>query len=279
MKIDAHIHITPPEIKAHWQKDIEHEPYLAMLSQNPHYKFAAAEDVIAALDESHFEKAVIFGFGFKDLGLCRLVNDYVIEAVRRFPERLNGFISVSPHTPGMEKEIDRCCSAGLGGIGEIFPDGQGFCIDEQNDTKAIAGACVERNIPLIVHVNEPVGHYYIGKNNIPLQKIERFIENNQELKVVLAHWGGGLFLYEAMPEIRKKFRNVYYDTAATPFLYDNGIYRAALALDLGKKIIFGSDFPLLPPSRYMPALETLADVERDLILGGNALKKLLVTSG
>jgi predicted TIM-barrel fold metal-dependent hydrolase len=77
-----------------------------------------------------------------------------------------------------------------------------------------------------------------------------------------------------MPELRKKFRNVYYDTAATPFLYDNGIYRAALALDLGKKIIFGSDFPLLPPSRYMPALKTLADVERDLILGGNAGKLL-----
>jgi predicted TIM-barrel fold metal-dependent hydrolase len=245
-----------------------------MLSQNPHYKFATAEDVIATLDESHFEKAIIFGFGFKDAGLCRIVNDYVIEKVRQFPERLIGFISVSPHTPGLEKEIDRCHAAGLCGIGEIFPDGQGFCIDEQNDTQAISVACVERNIPLIVHVNEPVGHSYIGKNDIPLKKIERFIENSPELKVILAHWGGGLFLYEAMPELRKKFRNVYYDTAATPFLYDDGIYHSALALGLGEKIIFGSDFPLLTPSRYIPALATLSTAERELILGGNARRLL-----
>jgi predicted TIM-barrel fold metal-dependent hydrolase len=276
MRIDLHVHITPPHIKAHWQKYIEHEPYLAMFSQNPHYKFATAEDVIAALDESHFEKAVIFGFGFRDLGLCRMVNDYVIEKVRQFHERLIGFISVSPHTPGLEKEIDRCCSAGLNGIGEIFPDGQGFCIDENNDTKAIAGACIERNIPLLVHVNEPVGHSYIGKNDVPLKKIERFIENNPELRMVLAHWGGGLFLYEAMPELRQKFRNVYYDTAATPFLYTADIYRAALALGLAEKIIFGSDFPLLPPSRYIPALATLASAERDLILGGNARRLLTI---
>jgi predicted TIM-barrel fold metal-dependent hydrolase len=277
MRIDFHIHITPPEIKTHWQKRIEHEPYLAMLSQNPHYKFATAEDVIAALDESHFEKAVIFGFGFKDLGLCRLVNDYVIEKVRKFPERLIGFISVSPNTPKVEKEIERCCAAGLKGVGEIFPDGQGFRIDEQNDTKTITGACMERQIPLLIHVNEPVGHSYIGKNDIPLKKIERFIENNQELKMVLAHWGGGLFLYEAMPELRKKFRNVYYDTAATPFLFDDGIYHSAFALGLGEKIIFASDFPLLPPSRYIPALATLSIAERELILGGNA-RKLLVGS-
>jgi predicted TIM-barrel fold metal-dependent hydrolase len=274
MRIDFHIHITPPEIKAHWQRYIENEPYLAMLSQNPHYKFATAEDVIAALDESHFTQAVIFGFGFKDAGLSRLVNDYVIEKVRQFPERLIGFISVSPNTPGLEKEIDRCHRAGLCGIGEIFPDGQGFCIDEHNDTKAIAAACIERNMPLIVHANEPVGHFYIGKNDVPLKKIECFIENNPELKTVLAHWGGGLFLYEAMPELREKFRNVYYDTAATPFLYSADIYRAALALGLGEKIIFGSDFPLLPPSRYIPALATLATVERELILGGNAQRLL-----
>jgi predicted TIM-barrel fold metal-dependent hydrolase len=274
MRIDFHTHITPPEISAHWQKYREKEPYLAMLSQNPHYKFATAEDVIVALDESHFAQAVIFGFGFSDSGLCRLVNDYVIEKTRQFPERLAGFIAVAPNTPGLEKEIDRCYRAGLSGVGEIFPDGQGFCIDEQNDTKAIAAACIERNMPLIVHVNEPVGHSYIGKNDVPLKKIERFIENNQELRVVLAHWGGGLFLYEAMPELRKKFRNVYYDTAATPFLYDEGIYQAALSLGLGEKIIFGSDFPLLPPSRYIPALATLSSAERDLVLGGNARRLL-----
>jgi len=246
-----------------------------MLSKSPHNRFASAEDVIAAHGASSFDCAVIFGFAFNDPGLCRLVNDYVIEKARQFPDKLTGFMSVSPNAPGMEREIDRCHSAGLKGVGEIFPGGQGFAIDDKKETRSLTGACMERNIPLIVHANEPVGHGYAGKNDIGLKQIERFIENSQGLRIVLAHWGGGLFLYEAMPELREKFRAVYYDTAAAPFLYDARIYRAALALGLGEKIIFGSDFPLLSPSRYLPALETLSPTERGLILGDNA-RRLLV---
>jgi predicted TIM-barrel fold metal-dependent hydrolase len=274
-RIDSHVHVTPHEISAHWQKYAEREPYFALLAQNPHNRYASAEDVVAMLDESQFNRAVVFGFAFKDLGLCRLVNDYVIEKVQEFPEKLIGFMSISPNAAGMETEIDRCYSAGLKGIGEIYPDGQGLNIDDAQETRALTSACMERNMPLIVHTNEPVGHYYKGKNDIALQKIEHFIEHSQGLNVVLAHWGGGLMFYESMPELRKKFRTVYYDTAATPFLYDAGIYQAALALGLEEKIIFGSDFPLLPPSRYISQMEPLPQKARESILGGNADKIIM----
>jgi len=276
--IDFHVHVTPPEIAANWRKYAEQEPYLAMLSENPHYKTADAEGVIAALDESRFERAVIFGYGFKDMGLCRMVNDYVIEKARQYPGRLAGFMAVSPNDAGVEREIDRCHRAGLHGVGEIFPGNRGFAIDDANETKALTGACIERNIPLIVHVNEPVGHAYLGKNDVALPLIERFIAHSQGLKVVLAHWGGGLLFYEAMPELREQFRNVYYDTAATPFLYHADIYRAALALGLGEKIIFGSDFPLLPPARYLPALQNVPEGDRERILFANA-QRLLAGTG
>jgi len=272
MKIDFHVHATPPEIIKNWKKYAKKEKYFSLLSKNPHNKYACAEDIIAALDESGFDRAVIFGFAFKDQGLCRLVNDYVIEKVRQYPSRLTGFISVSPNAKGAEKEIERCFAAGLKGIGELYPDGQGFDIDSKKETCALTGACIERNIPLILHVNEPVGHDYIGKNNISLKKTEKFVNNNQNLKIVLAHFGGGIFLYETMKEIKEKFRNVYYDTAAAPFLYDSRIYGAAKALGLCEKIIFGSDFPLLPPSRCLPGLEksALSSEEKQLILGANA---------
>jgi predicted TIM-barrel fold metal-dependent hydrolase len=273
-KIDFHVHVTPPEIIANQEKYAEREPYFALLQQNPHAKFATAEEVVTTLPDSGFDHAVVFGFAFKDQGLCRMVNDYVIEKTQQFHNTLSGFMSVSPNTPGMEIEIDRCYSAGLKGIGEIYPDGQGFNIDEKKETSTLIGACLEWNLPLIIHVNEPVGHHYIGKNEISLKKIERFIENAQGLRVILAHWGGGLFLYEAMPELREKFRSVYYDTAATPFLYSETIYHAALALGLGEKILFGSDFPLLPQKRYLPQLESLPQLEKDYILGLNAQKLL-----
>jgi len=276
MKIDFHVHVTPPEITANLQKYAKKEKYFSLLSKNSHNKYADSDDIIAALDESGFDHAVVFGFAFKDQGLCRLVNDYVIEKAKRHTGRLTGFISVSPNAKGAEKEIDRCFAAGLKGIGELYPDGQGFNIDNERETRAVTGACIERNIPLILHVNEPVGHDYIGKNNIPLKKIERFVNNSQNLKIILAHWGGGILFYETMKEVKEKFRNVYYDTAASPFLYDSRVYPAAKALGLCEKILFGSDFPLLPPSRYLPAIEEsgLSSEEKQLILGENA-KKLL----
>jgi uncharacterized protein len=276
MKIDFHVHITPPEIIKNWKKYAKKEKYFALLAKNPHNKYACAEDIICALNESGFDKAVVFGFAFKDQGLCRFVNDYVIEKVKLYPDKLTGFISVSPNKKGAEKEIERCFAAGLKGVGELYPEGQGFDIDNKKETFAVTGACFERNIPLILHVNEPVGHDYIGKNNVSLKKIEKFVINSQNLKIVLAHFGGGIIFFETMKEVKENFRNVYYDTAAAPFLYDSRIYGAVRALGLCEKILFGSDFPLLPPSRYMPSLEKsgVSTEEKRFILGENAEKLL-----
>jgi predicted TIM-barrel fold metal-dependent hydrolase len=275
-KIDFHVHITPPEISANWRKYAEKEPYFALLSESRANKFAAAEDVIPALDSGGFDRAVVFGFGFRDMGLCRYVNDYVIEKTRRYPDRLTGFISVPPASAGAEKEIDRCLGAGLCGVGELFPAGQDFRLDEPGESAAFAAACAERNLPVLLHANEPVGRAYPGKTAAGLERIERFIEHNPNLVIVLAHWGGGFCFYEAMPEMRRKCRNVYYDTAATVFLYDPRVYRAAAALDLGEKILFGSDFPLLPPGRYLEAIASsgIGPEERERLLGGNAEKLL-----
>jgi predicted TIM-barrel fold metal-dependent hydrolase len=271
-RIDFHAHVTPPDIGADWRRYAESEPYFALLSASPRNRFATAEEVIAGLDRAGFDRAVIFGFGFRDMGLCRYVNDYVIEKARQYPERLTGFMAVSPAGEGLEAEIDRCRSAGLRGVGELFPAGQGFAIDEARDTAALAGACAERGLPVILHANEPVGHHYAGKTDTGLRQLERFIRNSPGLSIVLAHWGGGLCFYEAMPELRELCRNVYYDTAATPLLYGPAIYRAAAALGLTEKIVFGSDFPLLPLTRCLESVEAggLSAAERDMILGGNA---------
>jgi predicted TIM-barrel fold metal-dependent hydrolase len=276
MKIDFHVHITPPEIIENWEKYAQKEPYFSLLCKNKYNKFATAENVIGAIDREDkkniFDKAVVFGFAFQDPGLCSYVNDYVIEKINRYHDRLIGFMVVPPKNPA--KEIERCHKAGLVGVGELFP--HLFNIDNENETKELACACKEFDLPLLLHANEPVGHNYTGKTDVSLRQLEIFVVNNSDLKIILAHWGGGLLFYELMNEVRESFRNVYYDTAAAPFLYDSRIYRVAKALDLCEKILFGSDFPVLPQSRYMDALENsvLSAEDKRLILGENA-KKLL----
>jgi predicted TIM-barrel fold metal-dependent hydrolase len=275
--IDFHVHITPPDIIANWQKYAEKEPYFALLSRSRNNKFATAEDLIDALEkDGTVNRAVVFGFAFRDMGLCRYVNDYVIEKTGEYPEKLTGFLVTPVRGDESAKEIERCVRLGLAGVGELFPEGQGFDLEDKAQMRTLAETCVEFSLPLLLHANEPVGHYYPGKTDVSLRQLETFVSDNPDLKIILAHWGGGLLFYETMGEIKEKFRNVYYDTAATPFLYDSRIYRAAKALGLCEKILFGSDFPLLAPSRYLPALEEsgLDSEEKKLILTGNAQRLL-----
>jgi predicted TIM-barrel fold metal-dependent hydrolase len=278
-KIDFHVHVTPPEISAAAERIAAQEPYFGLLAASPKNKFAGAEEVIAELDGAGFDRAVIFGFAFKDPGRCRAVNDYVIEAVREFPQRFCGFAVVPPNRRGAIAEIERCHDAGLRGLGELFPAGQDIRIDDAAVTARFAGCCIERNLPVLLHTNEPVGHYYPGKTDATLRQVELFIEHHPRLPIVLAHWGGGLLFYELMKELRDTFANVYYDTAASPFLYTPGIYKTAAALGLERKILFGCDFPLIPLSRYVTEIDASGITEDDaaLLYGGNAAGLLKIS--
>jgi predicted TIM-barrel fold metal-dependent hydrolase len=79
-----------------------------------------------------------------------------------------------------------------------------------------------------------------------------------------------------MPEVAKTMTNVYYDTAASPFLYSQKIYRVAREIMGVEKILFGSDFPLISPQRYFRELEGsgLSREDQEKILGLNFSKLL-----
>jgi hypothetical protein len=103
------------------------------------------------------------------------------------------------------------------------------------------------------------------------QLIDTFAQN----KIVLAHWGGGLFFYSLLKkEVKQRLKHVYFDTAASPYLYDPKVYRLAIELVGVEKILFGSDFPLLPPARYIDEMKSagLSDAEMEKICGLNAAK-------
>ena len=272
MKIDFHVHVTPPDIIKDWKKIAEKELYFKLLSESPVNKFATVEDVVVELDNSRVDKAVIFGFAFRDMGLCRYVNDYVADAIKRYSNKLIGYMVLDPTSDKMEKEIDRCMYLGLKGVGELFPYGQEFDITDTKQMSSLCNYCIERDLPVMIHTNEAVGHYYSGKTNTTAVEASIFAQNYPDLKIILAHWGGGLLFYELMPEIRRQNKNVYYDTAASPFLYDKKIYKVAKEIGILDKVLFGSDYPLIPMKRYLKeiAISGLNDMEQALVCGENA---------
>ncbi|NWF56902.1 MAG: amidohydrolase family protein [Syntrophaceae bacterium] len=79
-----------------------------------------------------------------------------------------------------------------------------------------------------------------------------------------------------MPEVARAAQRVYYDTAASPFLYRPQIYSLAARIVGPGRILWGSDFPLLSPKRYFRELAEagLSSRARDQVLGENARKLL-----
>ena len=70
--------------------------------------------------------------------------------------------------------------------------------------------------------------------------------------------------------------NVFFDTAASPFLYTPEVYNQVIQLVGADKILFGSDYPLLAQSRLLKEIGALdlPEETKNLILSGNALRLL-----
>lgn len=276
MIIDFHTHITAPEIIARRDEYLVRDAWFRDLYANPQSRLATAEDLIAAMDRGGVERAVVFGFGWREMDLCRYDNDYVMESVARYPDRLIGFCVVNPaHGAGAVGEIERCVAGGLVGIGELMPDGQGYRLDDERVMAPIVEAAQAHNLILLTHCSEPVGHLYPGKGTVTPDEVIRFARLFPTATIVCAHWGGGTIFYELMPEVARVMGHVYYDTAASPYLYQNDIFTLAARWAPGK-VLFGTDYPLIGPRSFMARMQSARIPTATLrrMLGGNAWRVL-----
>jgi predicted TIM-barrel fold metal-dependent hydrolase len=267
--IDAHVHIFPPDMIAARESYLLRDERFNTLYREPRARMATADEAVAEMDAAAVSQSVVFGFPFKDQGLCRMVNEYVLEAVARWFGRLVGLACVSPGRPGAVAELERCLGAGLRGCGELAPEGTAADVESLAE---VAELLRERDLPLLLHSNEPVGHEYPGKNSFGPEACVACATSYPGLKLVFAHLGGGAFVYESMPELRRILRDAYYDTSALPFLYDSGVYRAIEATAGADKLLFGSDYPLLSPRRYRDGLTYLSAEAQAAVCSDNARK-------
>jgi predicted TIM-barrel fold metal-dependent hydrolase len=279
--IDFHTHITAPEIIARRDEYLVRDAWFRDLYANPKARLSSAEDLIAAMDEAGVGQSVVFGFGWRDMDLCRRDNDYVMQSVARYPDRLIGFCIVNPASPQESvAEIERCAEAGLVGIGELMPDGQGYRLDEEKAMAPIVEVALACDMPLLTHCSEPVGHLYPGKGTVTPDEVIRFARLFPKATLVCAHWGGGTIFYELMPEVAGVMRNVYYDTAASLYLYQDDIFSLAARWAPGK-VLFATDYPLLTPQRMIRRMEQARMPTATLrrMLGGNAWRVLKLGEG
>jgi predicted TIM-barrel fold metal-dependent hydrolase len=277
MIIDCHTHIFPDEVRKNREVFCQKDKSFSSVYTNHKARLIGAEDLIASMDEAGIAQSVICGFPWSEPELCSLHNQYLFDSASCYPKRLIVFILLLYSDPEWSrKELERGIKNGAKGVGEIALYHREMTLRDIEVMKPIFKEMEKRRIPILLHTNEHLGHSYPGKGTTPLEIFYQFALNFPSLPILLAHWGGGLPFYELMPEVAKAMKNVYYDTAASPFLYSKKIYGVAREIVGVEKIIFGSDYPLVRPQRYFQEIKEsgLSKEDQKKILGLNFLEFL-----
>jgi uncharacterized protein len=279
MIIDFHTHLFSPEVCAD-RRPFLNDRQFGGLYASDRSRLVDHRGLLEAMRSAGVDRAIAMGFPWEREDHCFVQNDYF----RRAHDESGGTILPFGSVPvggtvdisAWVRDIKR---AGLFGVGEIAFYRDGMTPGNIDLIRRLLAAVTDEGLPLCLHVNEPVGHLYPGKYDPGMGELYAAIACHPAATVILSHWGGGLLFYELMPEVSKALANCYYDTAASPYLYTDEIYETAMRIIGPRRILFGTDFPLLSPATYLePIRKCIEDVEaRADILGGNAARLLKIS--
>lgn len=292
MIVDAHIHAYPPEVFAdpvRWGT-AHREPWWTYCVAPPHQRtlqgWATVEELLRDMDTAGVDQVVMLGWYWENQDTCDLQNTWFTGWHRAHPDRIQGFASVNPAAGAPAREaLERALDGGLCGIGELLPQAQGGDLLDDDWSRVFALAAARR-VPVNLHVTDPLS--ITPGSCVKPTRLEPYVEMvkmHQATTFILAHWGGGIPFYELNPRLRPLFRNVYYDTAASPLLYDPSVYRRVADIVGAERILFGTDYPLFthPWIEEIPDFRRdlaeargagLTAAETDLVLGNNAARLL-----
>jgi predicted TIM-barrel fold metal-dependent hydrolase len=233
------------------------------------------------MDKNGIDISAVCGFGWARQELCNEANDYILDCIARYPKRLIGMVTLHPEAGDTALyDLERCVKGGIKGIGEMRPPSASLDITFDSLWTPFVKVLIERRLICLFHSSEPIGHPYPGKGELTPQVLYPFISRYPDLKIILAHWGGGMPFYALMPEVKKTLRNTWFDTAASSYLYDQRVFEKVIDIVGNGHILFGSDYPLMSQSRCLREIGdlTISQEDRLSIMGTNALS-LLDTSG
>ncbi|MBI2515359.1 MAG: amidohydrolase [Opitutae bacterium] len=246
--IDAHVHLYPPEVgrdPTAWAA-ARREPHWATLCARrrrdglPVQLFPTVDELLRDMDAAGVEQSVLLGWYWENPATCVWQNRFYAECVRAHPDRLAAFATVHPAAgPAALDEIRRARGDGLIGLGELSPHSQGVPLDDPS-WLAILHLAGELKLPVNLHVTDPQSRRYPGWVETPLCDFVSLAKEFPATTFILAHWGGGL----AFDAEDRALQNVYYDTAASPLLYDDEVWSRAVGTIGAGRILFGSDNPL-----------------------------------
>lgn len=194
----------------------------------------SAEGMLVSMDTVGIDK--VFITAHSSIGPNYVYgNNIVLDAVKRYPDRFIGYVTVNPnYEDDMKHEIDRCFAVeGVKGI-KLHPDCHGCPIDYKNYRIAYEAAD-EKNCPILIHV--------WGKGEVAA--VDRMSAKYPGAQFIMGHAGAEIKAMEDAFELVNKRDNVYIDLAIS-LTYEGNV--EWFVKEVGsKKVVFGTDMPFFDP--------------------------------
>jgi predicted TIM-barrel fold metal-dependent hydrolase len=273
--IDVHVH-------AERNENEPQDPVTTQVLEAAQRYFGSApiQPTAAEVAEYYRERkmlAVIFTVDDEaGLGRRRLGNDEVLAAAGANPDVLIPFGSVDPHKGKLgAREVRELIDAGVRGF-KFHPNTQAFYPNDREHYQLYEPIAEAGLVALFHSGTTGIGAGMAGGGGVRLKYsnpmfVDDVAADFPELKIILAHpsfpWQD-----EALAVAVHK-PNVYIDLSGwSPKYFPENLIRYTNS-QLRHKMLFGSDFPLITPDRWLADFENLPikDEVRPLVLKENAV--------
>ena len=220
MKIDAHNHIGK-------KKGIS----------------VSVDDFVKNMDEAGIDKAVVFSFSEQ------IDNEYVIESVKRYPDRLFGFVTINPWSTTSEEDLEKAFSTDeIHGL-KLHPVKHAYALDDHSLLDPLFKICEKHNKPILIFGGANV----YSSPNMFAEMAMTFPKVN----LIMAHGGQ---MYETTSAINVANKNIYIETSSMFGIRIQNIVKK----NLTNQIIFGSDTPTGDMELEMKKIESIVKDENEL---------------
>lgn len=237
MIIDAHVYCLPERLRNHKVRlSVEEKSIGFAIYQHSDgeaaLKLSSPANIILSMDKSGIDKSVLVSLPWKSQKLCKENNDFILKQAK-CNKRFMAICSVQPCVKEWKSEAARCLSKGAIAI-KINPVWQGYSLDGP-EVNELADFITKKHAFLMVHVD-----HVFKKSNASAAHLFNLAKIHPKTRILAAHLGGMLGVYNLHQPIGDVLKNVWFDTAVSSTLK---LVEFNIKAGLGSKIIFGSDFP------------------------------------
>jgi predicted TIM-barrel fold metal-dependent hydrolase len=234
---DVHVHLHPEGLAAAIRRHFARDGWVGSHSWAP-------DDVAEALRQHGVQRFCFFSYAHKP-GMARDLNRWVAETARRLP----GAIPLGTLHPD-DADLVKVAGEALDDLGlagfKFHHSVQRFHADDARLFPVYERAQAEGRVFVLHAGTLPYRDGFTG-----LAHVRRVLERFPRLRVCVAHMG--CFEHEAALALTAAYEHVYVDTtmalapSATPYVgADPAAITDAQIVRHQDRILFGSDFPLIP---------------------------------